>query len=224
MLKSGKTMTLEHDSFLRPSLFILCLTALAVLAFSFVSAPAQVYYEYPGAPVVQENQPAAGPYIAVGDNLFRTGGFARFNIVRDMDLGLEVVFDRIHSDWFAGAAGDVKYAIIPANVKLPFDWSLNAGLGFTTGSSITTITIPLGTLVSRPLQLSGGSVLTPYGGLYVLIINTSIDVAGRNVSDTSTDVELRGGIKLDIRERVGAFTALHLGSGNKFYIGFNFKM
>lgn len=208
---------------------IICIalvTATLLLPAVFApSASAQVFYAYPGAPVVSDTQPAVGPFIAIGDDLFRLSGFGRFNVSSQMDLGLELVFDLIDDDWFAGAGADLKYAIIPAGYEMPFDLSLNAGIGFTAGNDITNILAPIGGIVSRPLELANGKKLTPYGGVYLLIEHFSIDT-GRDDdrSKTDTDVELRAGMSLELMDAADIFTAVHIGSGNKFYAGLNFKL
>jgi hypothetical protein len=206
---------------------IICLVLLGlfVLAMTAGRADAQVFYAYPGAPVVTDEQPAIGPYIAIGDDLFRMGGYGRFNVSQHMDIGLELVFDLIDDDWFPGAAGDLKYEIVPADYDMPFDLSVNAGLGFTSGHHVTNIVVPLGAVISRPLDLSNGYSLTPYGGIYLLITHFSIDTGSQHdFSDTDTDVELRAGVSLEVSRAMDVFSAIHLGAGNKFYVGLNFKL
>lgn len=203
----------------------LCIIGAALPALFPSNADAQVFYAYPGAPVVSDEQPAIGPFIAIGDDLFRLAGYGRFNVTNQMDMGLELVFDLINDDWFAGAGGDLKYSIIPVDREMPFDLSLNAGIGFTSGNDITMILAPIGAVVSRPVKLSDGNVLTPYGGVYVLIEHVSIDAGPfGDVSDTDTDVELRAGVSLELMNNLDVFTALHIGSGNKFYVGLNFRL
>jgi hypothetical protein len=202
--------------------FILMLAALVVLS---TQAQAQVFYEFPGAPVTKEHEPVLGPYIAIGDDLVRLGAYGRFNVTRLTDLGLELVFDNQNDDWRIGAGGDVKYAIVPTSVTLPFDLSLNAGFGFESGGDVTTILVPIGGVISRPLELASGRVLTPYGGVYVLIIHTSVDgPPGFDASDTDADVELRTGISVQMKDQADVFAALHLGSGTRFYIGLNWHL
>ncbi len=207
---------------------ILALT-LASLAFVGTTVHAQVFYEYPGVPVVKENEPVFGPCIGLGDDLFRINGFARFNVSTLMDFGLELVFDNANDTWRYGAGGDVKYAIVPENTTMPFDLSLNAGFGFESGGDVKSIIVPLGGLVSRPLQLASGRVFAPYGGVYLLILHTSIDLPADvadevDSSDTDTDVELRGGVRLEMNAQADLFAALHLGAGTMFYIGLNWRL
>ena len=203
------------------------LLAVTALVCMCTAASGQVFYEYPGAPVVKENEPVIGSCLRIGDNLFRIDGYARFNVSPDMDFGLELVFDNFHDNWRYGAGGDVKYAIVPTDATMPFDLSVNGGFGFESGDDITTLIFPFGGVISRPLELASGRTLTPYGGVYLLLLHTSIDTNIPGVgstSDTDTDVEIRGGVNFNVADQADLFAALHLGAGNRFYIGLNWHL
>jgi len=206
--------------------FIFVAAAISVLLLG-AGASAQVFYEYPAAPVVRENEPVFGPAIAIGEHdLFRVNGFARFNISVPMDLGLELVLDNVSDVTRFGVGGDIKYQFIPPeDMTMPFDLAFNAGFGFESGGDVTTIVIPIGALISKSIEIAPSRLVTPYAGVYLLILHTSID-AGRygDVSDTDTDVELRGGASVSITDMADVFAALHLGSGTKFYIGLNWHL
>ena len=194
-------------------------------------ARAQVFHSYPGAPVVKDTEPAAGAALGIGDDLLRIIGYARFNVNANTDFGLELVLDHwdvpfVGDEWRVGAGADVKYAIIPKNSTLPFDLAVNAGLGFESGGDVTNLNVPLGGLISRPLELNNGRVIVPYGGVYVLISHFSYDVSapGFDNDDTDTDVELRLGAKTSINDSTGAYVTLHLGAGNMFFFGFDVRL
>jgi hypothetical protein len=206
----------------------LCLIIMTAALLSWsAGAFAQVFYEYPAAPAVGENKPVFGPAIAFGDHLFRVNGFARFNISAPMDFGLELVFDNISDVSRFGIGGDLKYTFIPPeDMTMPFDLSFNAGFGYESGGNLTDIVVPLGAIISRSIEIEPSRLLTPYAGVYLLILHSSFDSDGTRgtVSDTNTDVELRGGASFGITEAADIFTALHLGSGTKFYIGLNWHL
>ena len=191
---------------------------------------AQVYYAYPGAPPVQENAPALGVTLGFGDDLFRAVGFGRFNINNYADLGLELVLDSDDDNFRGGAAVDVKYAIVPRNTTMPFDLSLNSGFGLETGEDITNVNIPIGAMVSDEFELSSNNTLVPYGGVYFMIqyLNWDIDDGPGDrdfdEDDWDTDVELRLGTALHFTPGMAAFATLHLGAGDRFYIGLNFLL
>jgi hypothetical protein len=206
--------------------------AAAIVALLASAAGAQVFYMYPGAPPVKADQPAAGVNIGFGDNLFRTLGYGRFNVNSASDIGIELVFDNtdtaVETDkWRIGLAADYKYAIIPDSTDMPFDLSVNGGFGFQSGGDMKNILIPVGGLISGPLELSNGQVLVPYGGVYVLIAYSTWDLPLGATGDTSkwdTDVELRGGAAYHINKTAAAYASLFIGAGTKFYVGINFLL
>ena len=187
-------------------------------------ARSQVFYAYPGAPPVTDVAPAIGTTVGLGDDLFRLVGYGRFNLSEAADLGLEIVVDEFHDDWRYGAAGDVKFGIVPKNSTLPFDLSFNVGFGFQSGNDVTNINIPLGAVISTPVELVSGHSIVPYGGVYLLIMHASFDLPPQSRgddSDTDTDIELRVGTSLLIGDTTGFFATLHIGDETMFYLGMN---
>jgi hypothetical protein len=203
---------------------ILLVLGLILLGTLFSNASAQVFYLYPGAPVVPDSQPALGTCLGIGDDLYRINGYGRFNISKHMDMGLELVFDRASKKWRAGAGADLKYAIIPnsEDYHMPFDLAVNGGFGLTSGNDITFWQFPVGAVISKSFDINEGSTVTPYGGLYVLIMYTSVDLGtGGKRSNTETDVEMRLGAAVGISEKMNIHATLHFGSGTIFYLGLN---
>ena len=203
---------------------ILLVLALILLGTMFSNASAQVFYMYPGAPVVPDSAPALGTCLGIGDDMLRINGYGRFNISKNMDMGLELVFDRASKKWRAGAGADLKYAIIPNSEEyvMPFDLAVNGGFGLTSGNDVTFWQIPVGAVISRTFDINEGSTVTPYGGLYVLILHTSVDLGSAGTSsNTDTDVELRMGAAVGITENLNIHATLHVGSGTIFYLGLN---
>jgi hypothetical protein len=203
------------------------IAAVVIVALLAPAVGAQVFYMYPGAPPVKKDEPAVGATIAFGDDLFRILGYGRFNINNVSDIGVELLTDNTDDVWRGGLAADYKYAIVPKETEMPFDLSVNGGFGYQWGGDISNILFPVGGLVSRPVELSGGQVLVPYGGVYILFQYTSWDLPPGVPGDTSdwdTDVELRIGSAFVINESSRAFATLHIGAGTRFYLGINFSL
>jgi hypothetical protein len=198
--------------------------AAALIAVAPRLARAQVYYLYPGAPAVTRDDAALGGTVGFGDHLVRLLGYGRFNINPVADLGLEVVLDETGGKWRVGAGADVKYGIVPEGKTMPFDLSLDAGIGFQTGGDVTNLDVPVGGLVSRPLQLDNGRVVVPYGGLYLVFRHASWDlppgVPGDD-SNTDLDVELRLGASISVFTNGDAFVNIHIGEDFMFFLGYN---
>lgn len=205
--------------------------AAVIVALLSPAVSAQVFYTYPGAPPVEKNEPAVGATIAFGDHLFRLLGYGRFNVNSVSDIGIELLTDRADAvdgkAWRGGLAADYKYAIVPKETEMPFDLSVNSGFGYQWGGELSNLVLPIGGLMSRPVQLESGYIIMPYGGVYVLFQYEWWDLppgVPGDTSDWSTDVELRLGGSFVIKESSKAYASLHLGAGTKFYLGINFSL
>lgn len=205
-------------------------TALAVVVLGTGAANAQVFYQYPAAPVVTDAQPAAGALFGVGENsLLRFLGFGRFNISPNFDLGLELVVDNMEvftdSEWRLGLGADVKYSIRPTSTELPFDLSALAGFGFESGGDFTNYDFPIAGVISHSLSLKNGRAVVPFGGVYVIVWHGSYSPAGvGDYSDTDVDVEMRVGSSIELWDSGDAFFVVHIGEEFLFTVGFNARM
>jgi hypothetical protein len=201
---------------------VLTLTILVVFLPSHVFS--QVFYQYPEAPVVNAGEFVTGPYFAFGENeTFRFGGFGRMNATEYFDVGFELLFNTIEGDWSYGAAGDVKFGVLPTTERFPFDLSLTAGLGAITRNDFRLIQFPFGGVISSPFELDRGNTLVPYLGVYLLVVNTKIDVTGgSSVTDTDVDVEARGGLRYTLSAGPDIWGAVHLGRDTQVMVGMSF--
>lgn len=210
---------------MKRSLFVWIVLAVVV---SHGQSSAQVFYEYPGAPVIGvQQQWAFGPYLSIGDNeLLRFGGYGRLNMTPHLDVGVEVLVDDVSGNFRSGAGLDAKLNLFPPNSSLPFDLSVNAGLGFVSGDNTTIVQAPVGGIISSPFRLNSGRLMTPFMGVYLLIVNTEVqDNNGNEIfSDTDLDVEMRTGLRYTLNHEVDVYGSLHLGRDTLFLVGFNFGM
>jgi hypothetical protein len=191
-------------------------------------ADAQVFHQYPGAPIVSDTQPAVGAALGFGDDLLRLVGYGRFNVSEVSDFGIEVALDHWDANfgddgWRFGVGADFKYAIVPAETELPFDLSITGGLGIQTGNDVRNFNIPAGAVISRPLELQNSRVLVPYGALYLVYSHVSVDVPPGfpDFSDDDLDVELRLGTSLEFGAGIAGFVNIHIGDDEMFFIGVN---
>jgi len=206
----------------------LALAAL-IAATTSVAANAQVFYLYPEAPPVGDTQPATGGGLGIAGDQLRFLGFGRFNVSPGMDLGVEVVLDRLsgsgpggNSSWRFGLGGDVKRAIIPSDRPLPFDLAVQAGFGFQTGGNLTSFDLPVGAVASRPVRMDNGREFVPYAALYLVVRRVSFDLpAPFDVSDTDLDIDLRLGSSFQLFDSGDAFVTLNISSDVMVFFGFN---
>jgi hypothetical protein len=202
--------------------------AVAVALVAATPAAAQVFHQYPGAVPVSDTEPALGGAVGFGDNIVRITGYGRFNVSELSDLGIEIVFDHWDPDfgdsgWRLGAGADFRYAIVPSGRTLPFDLSLDGGLGFQSGNDITNFHIPFGGIISRPLELRNHHILVPYGGLYVVFSHVSFDTPPGipDQDDSELDVELRLGTSIEFTDGIAGFVNVHIGDDEMFFLGVN---
>jgi hypothetical protein len=209
---------------------IVLVATVAALVLGAGAARAQVFYQYPGAPVVTDAEPAAGALFGVGENsLLRFLGFGRFNISNNFDLGLELVVDNqevyVDSDWRVGLGADVKYSIRPTSVDLPFDLAALAGFGFESGGDFTNLNFPVAGVISHSLSLKNGREVVPFGGVYVIVWHGSYSPSGLgSYSDTDVDAEMRVGSSIELWDSGDAFFVVHIADQFLFTVGFNARM
>jgi len=213
----------------RPILAIFFVAA-AIALLGAGAAGAQVFYQYPAAPVVTDSEPAAGGIFGIGENsLLRFLGYGRFDINRSFDMGLELVVDNqdvyTSSEWRFGIGADAKYSIRPDSTTLPFDLSVLVGFGFQSGGDLTNFDIPVAGVISRALALENGRQVVPYGGVYVIVRHASFSPSSLpSSSNTDVDLELRLGTSVELWESGDAFLAVHIGEQFLFTVGFNARM
>jgi hypothetical protein len=194
------------------------------LVFYCTNASAQVFYQYTEAPVVPAGEIATGPYVAIGENkLFRAGGFIRMNATKHFDVGFELLADSYDGHARGALGADFRVSIFSSYKAIPFDLSLGGGLGFMSGGDVRTIQAPIGGVISSPFKSDSGSTLVPYLGVYLLIINSDVDLgSGRNASDTDIDVELRGGARYTLAAGPDLFLTLFVGREAMVMFGVGF--
>ena len=197
-------------------------------------ALAQVYYTFPGAPVVKKDEANVGTQIGFSDALTRILGYGRVNVSEFGDAGLEVVIDNFDigpsdSKWRVGIAGDYRHAIVPSNKEMPFDLTLGTGFGLQSGANFTNFNIPVHATASRPIILENERALTPYGALYVIYTRFGGDAFdpppfGSAPSRNEFDVELRAGAAYEITDRSQVYSTIYVGEDWLWNFGINLEL
>jgi hypothetical protein len=212
------TPTKQRDE-LRSKSITLLLTLMAIVTVT-TSARAQVFYQYPTALPVEMMRITVGPYLAAGDNsLYRMSGFARWGLADQLDIGAELIGESRDSHGRFGAGIDMKFSLLPTIRSMPFDLSADVGVGFINSDELSTLQIPIGGIVSIPLEMESGRSIVPYMGVYLLIVEDKIDTGSGKVSDTDFDAEIRGGLSVGITPDADGFATLQLGRDGLFALG-----
>ena len=92
------------------------------------------------------------------------------------------------------------------------------------GDDISLVQLPVGGIISAPLEMESGRVLVPYLGVYLLIVDTEFDVPGGPVSDTDFDAEIRPGFNVNFAPGTDGFIAFHFGRDALLALGVTFEM
>ncbi len=199
-----------------------CILAALVVAASSATPRAQVFHSFSGPLPVSDASPALGLVAGFGDDLFRLGGLLRVNVSPVSDLGFELVYDDIEAGrddlGMVGGGADFRYRIVAVSEETPVDVALQGGGGFLTRSEFTLIRIPLGAVASRSFPLEGSREIVPYAGAFLIFSFLSPDGGD---TDSDVDVEIRLGASAEIVDRAAVFSALHVGNGTMFFLGFS---
>jgi hypothetical protein len=198
----------------------------AILLLILCSSPyAQVFYQYPDAATVEPGHFDVGTYISGGEDLFRLGGSGRLGIASYWDVGLEALVENFSGDWRGGAGGDLRYQLLPTTSKLPFDLSADVGFGFSSSSNIKIYQAPLGAIISSPLKTDGGTVITPFLGVYAVYTRTKTTSTGLpDVTQNDVEAMLRGGASIGLTENLEIFGTLQLGPQDLGSLGINYRL
>jgi len=113
-----------------------------------------------------------GGYFGVYEDAFAFFGQFRGGVAQDFDMGLKLgVINEAASSHFPGdntgvlLGGDLKYQLLRAMSKDPFDLSIGLGLEFSAVSHYNIFSFGANFIGSYDFDLSGGRVISPYARL-----------------------------------------------------------
>jgi hypothetical protein len=136
---------------------------LILLCAAATSLTAQTLGQLAGASAAADGEGSA--FMLAGDNAFRTGVSARFNISRVSDIGLQLGLDRSCAESFFGGGIDFKVVILEDTERLPVNLALDASFGSLTSGDAGRFLFGLGILASGRISAGGGRTIEPYCSL-----------------------------------------------------------
>lgn len=136
---------------------------LAMFMILPVSTSAQVFGTFTTAAISGEGE--GGAFVLVGEDAFRTGAYARFELTERTDLGIQLGFDRNSGENSLGGGADFKLYLINAESKIPLDIALDAALGHLRSDGYSRNLFGISLIVSGVLQASTSLSFEPYGSL-----------------------------------------------------------
>ena len=169
-----------------------------------------------------------GIFMLAGTDVTRAGLHSRFALATDVDLGIQLAFDRLDERSFFGGGIDVKYRLPVTRADLPIDIALDAGLGDLESSEIRRFFLEVGCIVSGVVESADREILEPYAGIYVMTTRRDwkeecgMDERGCwNGTRSDTDAVLRGGIRAHITEDFQILVELNVNGVTTFGAGVN---
>jgi hypothetical protein len=144
-------------------------------------------------------------FMLAGNDAFRTGLGARFNISKMSDFGFQLGVDRTCEESFFGGGIDLKVVLLESRAELPINLALDASLGSLTSDAVGRFLFGLGILASGRIETHSMRVIEPYFSFIVLIeqIDEKNDDAAAteclcsaNDDTTESDTIFRAGVKI----------------------------
>jgi len=150
-----------------------------------------------------------GGYFGVYEDAFAFFGQFRGGAASHLDLGMKLgVISESGSSHFPGdntgvlLGGDLKYQLLNAMSKDPFDLSIGLGLEFSAVSHFNIFSFGANFIGSYDFNLSEGRVITPYGRLNLRGERQHIDIDvpffREGVTDNDFEVGFNPGVSLKV--------------------------
>ncbi|HER44229.1 MAG TPA: hypothetical protein ENO08_07210 [Candidatus Eisenbacteria bacterium] len=169
-----------------------------------------------------------GLFVLAGTDVSRFGLHSRFALAADLDMGMQLAFDRLDERSFFGGGIDVKYRLPFAAADLPIDIALDAGVGILESDEIRRLFLEMGCIVSGVVQSSDRRILEPYAGVYVMTARRDWkDDCGLDDrmcwegTRSDTDAVLRGGLRVHVTDDFRVLVEMNVNGKTMFGAGVN---
>ncbi len=170
-------------------------------------------------------------YMLAGNDAFRTGAAARFNITRLSDLGVQLGYDRIDEEGGIGGGLDFKIALLERRENLPFGLALDASGGWIRYDHRHRFEFGFGVLASGAIATSAGATIEPYLSFIVAVnryesrASSTCDPPGALCPDagdrTETNMRLRLGARFPVSRDAQIHIEASIEDRSLFGAGFN---
>jgi hypothetical protein len=169
-----------------------------------------------------------GLFVLAGTNVSRFGLTSRFALSMNVDIGIQIAFDRYSETSFFGGGLDLKYELPIDTADLPIHVAFDAGIGDLESSDRRRFFLEAGCIVSGLVQSSDRTILEPYAGIYVLTTRLSwkkecAPYTGGCWEGTKseTDAVLRGGVRVPLSEDFQILVEMNVNGETMFGAGVN---
>ncbi len=208
---------------------------IVVLSFSAGDCLAQVFGHFSSAGTVGRYGRSAGAYFIVSDDVIGLLSQFRYGPADALDIGLQIgvetVDERISVGGFFSEeddtrvllAGDAKYLIRGADEELPFDISLDFGVGYVDLEDASRFLFKASGQGAWRGHEPRSRGLEPYIGLVVAAKRTAIDLPRGDETDIDNDLEVRLGTVYRLSAVASVVAELQAGDDTSFGLGLNFE-
>lgn len=201
------------------------LSMLVILAVPF-TARTQTLATMTTAEIAGDGE--GGFFMLAGSDVTRIGLNTRFALVANMDIGVQLAFDRMEERSFFGGGIDLKYCLPIDRSELPIYAALDVGLGDLESSEIRRFFLQMGFIVSGVVESANRRILEPYMGIYVMTTRRNwkddcgVDDRGCwEGTRSDTDAVLRGGLCAHLTEDFQILVELNVNGETMFGAGVN---
>jgi len=201
---------------------------LILLGTAHTSLTAQTLGQFTGASAAADGEGSV--FMLAGNDAFRTGALARFNISRVSDFGLQLGLDRSCGESFFGGGIDFKIVILEGSARLPVNLALDASFGSLTSGAARRFRFGFGILASIRIAAGAGRAIEPYCSLVSGIEQIDMKRGSAAVADclcpgsndeTDARALVRAGVKIPISKEAQLLIEADLDRSSLFGAGFN---
>jgi hypothetical protein len=199
--------------------------ALLIMVFSAASSlNAQTFGQFTTAGTAAEGEGAV--FMLAGNDVFRTGASARFNISRFSDFGVQLGLDRVCEESSFGGGVDCKLILLEDTEKLPLNLALDASFGGLDSDSARRFLFGFGVLASGVITPVSVNTVEPYVSFIVDVEHRDRKSSSNSClcaqdSETDTDTLVRAGVRLTITEETQVMIEVGLNGTALFGAAFN---
>jgi hypothetical protein len=178
-------------------------TLMILLCSLLANAQAQTFGQFTAAGAAADGEGSV--FMLAGNNAFRTGLSARFNLSSVSDFGIQLGVDRACEESFFGGGIDLKVVLLESRADLPVSLALDASFGSLTSDAVGRFLFGFGILASGRIETRPARAIEPY--LSFIVEVEQIDERRRNAetreclcpgNDDSTETAtlVRAGVKI----------------------------
>ena len=201
---------------------------LIMLGTAHTSLSAQTLGQFAGASAAADGEGSV--FMLAGNEAFRTGMGARFNISRVSDFGLQLGLDRSCGESFFGGGIDFKIVILESTARLPVNLALDASFGSLTSGAARRFRFGFGILASGRIASRARGAIEPYCSLVANIEQVDMKSGSASLADclcpgSSDETDARAlarfGVKIPVSKEAQLLIEADLDRPFLFGAGFN---